>query len=67
MIKYEQAAKDSATAKGPKEKTVVPPVQLRSYLFSKVEDVPFKSLKDLKADYMEARNKSFDQVFQFLP
>jgi len=57
----------SLVAEDPKEKMVVPPVQLRSYLFSKVEDVSYKSLKDLKVDYMEVRKQSFEQVFQFLP
>lgn len=67
MIEYEQTTKESAGAEDPKEKTVVPPVHVRSYLFSNMEYVPFKSLKDLKADYMEARKQSFDQVFQFIP
>jgi len=67
MIENEQAAKDSTKHEGSKERIVVPQGQLRSYLFSKAEDVPFKSLKYLKENYMEARKKYFDQIFQFLP
>jgi len=55
----------SPEAEVPKEKMGFP--QLRSYLFNKVRDVPYKSLKDLKEDYMEVINQSFEQVFKFLP
>jgi len=40
---------------------------MRSYLFGKAEDVPFKSLKELKVKYMETRKHSFEQILQYLP
>ena len=63
----EEAAEESTGHNKQEEKTAVPPVQMRSYLFGKAEDVPFKSLKELKAEYMETRKHSFEQILQYLP
>jgi len=38
-----------------------------SYIFGKSEDVPLKSLKELKAKSVETRKHSFEQIFQYLP
>ena len=37
-----------------------------SYVVGKMEDVPFKSLIELKAEYMESRKHSFEQIFKHL-
>lgn len=58
----EEAAEESIGHNEQEEKTMVPPVQMRSYLFGKDEDVPFKSLKELKEEYMETRRHSFEQI-----
>jgi len=40
---------------------------MRSYIFGKVEDVPFKILKELKVDYLDTRKKSFELIIKYLP
>ena len=67
MVEYKQAVDTQPISEEPKVKMVVPQAQLRDYLFSKVKDVPFKTLKNLKVDYMEVRKQSFEQVFQLTP
>jgi len=63
----EETTEESTGHKEQEEKTVVPPVQMRSYIFGKAEDVPFKSLKELKAENLETRKHSFEQILQYLP
>jgi len=40
---------------------------MKSFVFGKAEDSPFKSLKELKMEYLEKRKQSFDQIFQYFP
>jgi len=40
---------------------------MRAYVLGKTEDVPFKSLKELKEDYLETRKQSFEHKFQYMP
>lgn len=37
------------------EKTATPPIQMKSFIFCKNDDSPFKSLKELKTDCAEKR------------
>jgi len=39
---------------------------MRSFVFGKTEDSPFKLLKELKAECLDKRKQSFEQIFQYL-
>lgn len=64
--KANETVGESAGQNKKEEKAVVVPVQMRSYILGKSEDVPFKSLKELKEDYMETRKNSFEKIFQYM-
>jgi len=42
-------------------------VQIRSFVFGEDDDSPFKSLKELKMEYLEKRKQSFEKIFKYLP
>ena len=49
------------------EKTATPPIQMKSFIFGKTDDSPFKSLKELKTEYAEKRKQSLNHIFLTLP
>jgi len=57
---------ESTGQKEQEEKVASPLVQMRAYVLGKTEDIPFKSLKELKVDYMETRKHAFEHIFQYM-
>ena len=66
LIENEQAI-EPMVVKQQEEKTATPPIQMKSFIFGKTNDSPFKSLKELKTEYAEKRKQSLNHIFLTLP
>lgn len=51
----DQPVGESVDQSKQQQTTIVPPIQMKNFVFGRTENAPFKSLKELKMEYNEKR------------